>query len=117
MTTVTERNETFAVEDGHLVRRVIPRRGRPYKHRCPLAAFEQIAHAIEEQGDGAFTLTSLVDYERAAGRDVTFTNVAVTLAFLKERGFVDTRWRQNYAASVGAHLDAMCEYFALADHA
>ncbi len=31
-----KRRETFEVFDGHLVRKVVPRRGRPYEHRCPL---------------------------------------------------------------------------------
>ena len=35
---------------------------------------------------------------------------------LKERGIVDTRHRRNYAATTtGVHLDAMTEYFALAE--
>lgn len=109
-----ELNETFAVEDGHLVRRVIPRRGRPYEHRCPLAAFEQIAHAAEELGAQGFTLESLLEYERGAGRDVTFTNIAVTLAFLRERSILDVRHRRNYAATDAVHLDAMTEFHALA---
>jgi len=109
-------NETFAVEDGHLVRRMIPRRGKPYEHRCPKDVFEQIAHAAEELGEAGFSIDTLVEYERAAGRDVTFTNVAVTLAFLRERGILDTRHRMNYAASAGIHLDAMTEYHALAEN-
>ncbi len=55
-----ERDETFAVLDGHLVRNVFPRRGQPYEHRCPRAAFEQIAHAAEELGGAGFTLESRV---------------------------------------------------------
>ena len=54
-------NETFAVEDGHLVRRVVGRRGRPYEHRCPKDAFEQIAHAAEELGEAGFSITKLVE--------------------------------------------------------
>jgi hypothetical protein len=40
-------DEAYAVEDGFLVRRVVPRRGVPYQHRCPLAAFEAVAHTID----------------------------------------------------------------------
>ena len=106
-------DETFAVRDGHLLHRVTPRRGQPYEHRCPLAAFEQIAHAAEELGESGFTIASLLAYERAAGRDVAFTNVAVTLAFLRERGILEVRRRRNYAATDGVHVDAMTEYHAL----
>ncbi len=116
MPATTPRVETFSVEDDHLVRAVVPRRGRPYEHRCPRAAFEQVAHAAEELGEQGFTLASLVDYERSAGGDVTFTNVAVALAFLRERGIVEARFRRNYAATDSVHLDAMTEFFALAEN-
>ena len=106
-----ERNETFEVIDDHLVHKVVPRRGEPYEHRCPRKAFEQVAFAIDEAGDVAFTLESL-----AQGEDLPFTQVAVALAFFKERGIVETRYRQNYAATQCAHLDAMTEYFALAEN-
>ena len=106
--------ETFTVEDGHMVRRAVPRRGRPYEHRCPKDAFEQVTHAAEELGDSeaGFSISTLVQYERTAGRDVTFTNVAVTLAFLRERGILETRHRMNYAATSCVHLEAMTEYHA-----
>jgi hypothetical protein len=91
MGAATPKDETFAVEGDHLIRHVVPRRGRPYDHRCPRASFEQIAHAAEELGTEGFTLESLLAYERNAGRDVTFTNVAVTLAFLRERGILEVR--------------------------
>lgn len=78
-------NETFAVEDGHLVRRVVPARGRPYAHRCPLADFEAVAHAIDELKGGSFTQASLRD-----GTGLRWTQVATALAFLTERGIIDT---------------------------
>ena len=111
MTTTRERNETFEVEDDHLIRKVLPRRGEPYEHRCSRTSFEQVAHAIDELGNEAFTLQSLVKRE-----DLPFTQVAVVLAFLKERGIVEMRYRRNYAATQGAHLDAMTEFYALAEN-
>ena len=108
MTAAHERNETFEVIDDHLVRKVVPRRGEPYEHRCPRRAFEQVALAVDELGNETFTLESLVQHE-----DLPFTQVAVALAFLKERGIVETRYRRNYAATGGVHLDAMTEYLAL----
>ena len=116
MTTTRERIESFEVSDGHLVRKVVPHRGNPYEHRCPMASFEQVAHATEELGEQGFTLESLLEYERNAGRDVTFTNVAVALAFLRERSILDVRYRRNYAATTSAHLDAMTEFYALAEN-
>ncbi len=87
------RTETFAVLDGHLVRTVTPARGKPYEHRCPLASFERVAHAIDEAGGDGFTLESLVERE-----DLRFTQVAVALAFMKERGCVTTRYRRATGA-------------------
>lgn len=86
MTSTNERTETFEVEDDHLIRRVVPRRGEPYENRCPRASFEQVAHAIDEAGNESFTLELLVERE-----DLPFTQVAVALAFFKERGIVQTR--------------------------
>jgi len=103
------RRETFEVEDDHLIRKVVPRRGQPYEHRCPREAFEQVAFTVDEAGDRAFTLRSLVQVE-----DLPFTQVAVALAFLRERGIIETRYRRNYAATASVHLDAMTEYLALA---
>lgn len=114
MPTTRERDETFVVLCDHLIRKVVPVRGEPYEHRCPRASFEQIAHAAEELGEQGFTLESLLEYERNAGRDVTFTNVAVALAFLRERSILDVRYRRNHAATDAVHLDAMTEYWALA---
>ena len=106
-----EPNETFEVADNHLIRKVVPRHGEPYEHRCPKASFEQVAHAVDEFASEGFTLESLVQRE-----DLPFTQVAVALAFHKERGIVETRYRRNYAATQCAHLDAMTEFYALAEH-
>lgn len=102
------RVDAFSVDRaGFLVRDVVPRRGRPYRHRCSPDAFERVAHAAEEAGDAGFTLE-----EVAAAEDLPLTQVAVALAFLKERGVVETLGRRNFAGP-GVHLDAMTEYHAL----
>ena len=90
---------------------LIAARGRPYQHRCPLASFEQVTHAIDEVGDEGFTLETLVEREGPP-----FTQVAVALALLKERGIIETRYRRNYPATGCVHLDAMTEYWALAEN-
>ena len=112
----TCRSETFEVGAGRLVRNVVPHRGQPYRHRCPRASFEQIAHAAEELGEDGFTGESLLEYERNAGRWVSFTNVAVAVAFMRERGILDVRYKRNWAATGAVHLDAITEFCALADN-
>lgn len=108
MTAMRERDETFEVTDDHLIRKVVPRRGDPYEHRCPKASFEQIAHAVDELAGETFTLESLAEREKLPS-----TQVAVVLAFLKERGIVETRYRRNYTGSSCAFEDAMIEYLAM----
>jgi predicted transcriptional regulator len=113
MGTRRQRSETFEVRDGHLIREVVPRTGEPYEHRCPIDAFNSIAQAIDEIGKEGFTLETLFYRE-----NVPWTQVAVAIAFLKERGIIETRYRRNHAVTTtGVHLDAMTEYHALADGA
>ena len=70
-------------------------------------------------------LRSQKDALRKAGCTRIFTDVASgaqasreglekVLAFLRERGILDVRYRRNYAATKCVHLDAMTEYHALA---
>ena len=112
MNPTRERIETFELLDDHLIRKVVPARGKPYEHRCPRPSFEQVAHAADELVTEGFTLETL-----AAREGLPFTQVAVALAFLKERGVVETRYRRSYAATACVHLDAMTEFCALAEHA
>ena len=111
MTGTSDRLDHFTVSDDHLVRSVVPARGTPYEHRCPLASVEKVSHAIDEASGDGFTLETLVAYE-----DLPFTRVAVALAFMKERGCGTTRNRRNYAATDCVHLGAMTEYHALAEN-
>ncbi len=105
---VDERDETFTIKDRALVRRVVPREGQPYEHRCPQEAFEAIAAAVEETA-GGFVLE---DLRRAT--QLPWTQVAVAIAFLKERGcVVPTHGRKHAAASTGVYEDALTEYHAL----
>ncbi|MBU0640032.1 MAG: hypothetical protein KKB50_14290 [Planctomycetes bacterium] len=59
MPATTPRIETFAVEDGCLVRKVVPRRGEPYEHRCPLAAYRELAWAAIDLAADGFTVGTL----------------------------------------------------------
>lgn len=108
--TSRQRAEEFLVADDHLLRSVVPSRGKPYVHRCPRASYEQIAHTAEELGDDGFTLEQLAD---AAG--LSHTQAAVALAFMKERGCVVTRYRRTYPADRCLYEDAMIEYWALVE--
>ena len=107
------RSETFAVEDGALVRRVVPAKGKAYEHRCPQEAFEAVAATIDEIGQNAFVLEDI--RQRA---NVTWTQAAVAFAFLKERSCVlPVHGRKHVAASTFVFEDAMTEYHALAANA
>jgi len=110
--------ETFAVDgpSGHLLRYVVPRRGKPYVHSCSRVIYEEAAYAIDRLDAAPFTLESIV--EKMSGCDQSkappLTQVAVALAFLKERGcVVPTRGRRHVAATDDVYLDAMIEYHAL----
>lgn len=99
--------ESFSVDRDHLVRSVVPRRGTPYEHRCPRSAYEEVAHAAEEMRSG-ITLDRI-----QAATGLPFTQVAVALAFLKERGCLSPEHGRTQAAPEGLHLDAMTEFHAL----
>lgn len=107
-------DESFAVvpygDTTALVRHAVPHAGgQPYRHSCPLAAFENVAHAIEDAGEKGFTLESL-----QADTALPFSQIATAMAFLRERGIIERRYpRRNFAATGMAHLDAMVEYHAL----
>ena len=110
---MSERIESFRVEDGFLVRRVTPKRGEPYEHRCTLATYEAVAHAIDELAGQPFTGEQV--QERA---DLPSTQVFTALAFLRDRGCLEPAHgrRHRAAASIaggGVHLDAITEFHAL----
>jgi hypothetical protein len=107
-----QRDVTFAVVDGLLVRTVTFPGGRAYRHRCSPQSYEAVARAVDEcpadGGDG------LVLEQLAKGLDLPFTQANVALEFLKERGVVVTRGRRNHPAGGGvAYEHAMCEFHAL----
>lgn len=109
------RYEAFRIEDGMLVRAVTPGRGggEPYEHRCAQVAFEDVAHAVDAMAGAAFTLESL--HERI---NLPWTQIAVALAFLKERGcVVPVHGRRHKAAPGSVHLDSMIEWHALREGA
>jgi len=103
------RDETFTIDHyGSLIRRVVPTRGEPYEHRCPVAAFEAAAHAADELVSGI-----TVETIHAAAK-ITWTEAAVALAFFKERGILNPAGGRTHAiAGTAPFEDAMTEYHAL----
>lgn len=117
--------ETFVVLDGFLVRRVVPRRGKAYEHRCALDVYRELTWAAIDLAAGGFTIETLADTVRSRPREkhddspswASYTNAAVAKAFWKERGIVETRRRRSYVQDGYFFEDAMIEYHALAEHA
>jgi hypothetical protein len=83
---------------------------RDYIHRCTRDVFREVAFAIEETAASGAILDELV-----AALDAPFTQVNVALAFMKERGCVETRRRRSYPASGQLYEDAMIEFMYLAE--
>ena len=108
--------ERFSVDRaGNLVRSVVPKRGKPYEHRCSKESFEDAAYAADEIGGGGITVDKL-----AQRTGLPSTQIAVALAFMKERGCLITEHRINYPAPGNQRpgqvaLDATIEYYALAE--
>ena len=102
-------NETFSVRESVLTRSVVPKRGTPYQHTCDKDVFEAVVHAIDELNGATFT------YEEVRQTlDAPFTQVAVAIAYLRERGIIETaQRRRSVAATDDVHLDAMIEWHAL----
>ena len=107
-------NVSFGVEDGHLVMRAVARStGKPYRHACPRADLEAVAHALDQARPDGLTRESL---HEATGLPWTRLNVAVL--FLFERSIVERAGRRGaryVPACAGVHLDAMTEYHALCE--
>ena len=99
MTSAPERIEHFTVADDHLIRSVVPLRGRgePYEHRCPRTSYEVIAHAAElfstQTGDPGFTLEELAT---AAGTPAGGTESVAPAATdaRRRRARAQPSWRQ-----------------------
>ena len=105
------RTETYRIEDGALVRSVVPSRGDPYEHACDMHSFLGVTHRIDELDGGRFTYEQLVFLT-----GFPFSRVATAVAFLKERGcIVPARGRRHMAATSDVFLDAQIEWHALAE--
>jgi hypothetical protein len=111
-----DRIGTFLVDQsGNLVRRATPRSGKTYEHRCELKTLEEVAHTIDELAGAPFTYEQVhATMNAVPGANWPHTQVAVAIAFLKERGILlPIRGRKHIANGDAVHLDAMIEYHAL----
>ncbi|MCI0363502.1 MAG: hypothetical protein L0219_06435 [Phycisphaerales bacterium] len=107
----TPRDETFTVTENILTRVVKPARGTRYQHTCDKDVFESVAHAIDELNGASFTYEEIRQSIQAP-----FTQVAVAVAFLRERGcIVSAQRRRSVAATNDVYVDAMIEFHALAE--
>ncbi len=111
-------DESFIVDaaSGALLRRVVPKRGKPYEHMCTKQTYDDVAYAIEQMGNAAFTMEDI--RAKAGGGDEAdmppWSQVAVAVAFMKERScIVPARERKHVAASDFVYEDALIEYHAL----
>lgn len=101
--------EHFRVDaEGALVRTRVATDGHRYEHRCSLETLRAVAHHFDGRNSDQRTLNQIAGAERVA-----WTQAAVALAFLKERGIVERRGDSNLAASGDCYLDTMAEYDAL----
>lgn len=99
----------MSVDEGVLIRAVVPERGRPYEHSCSLGTFQEVCHAIDAAGARSFTGEELAAIVKRPS-----TQVFTALAFLKECGALTPRHgRRHSAASGDVFLDGMIEFAAL----
>jgi len=104
-------DETFTFRDGLLLRRVIPKRGKPYEHMCTLDTFRSVLWAGEDMADVGFTIEEIAEAE-----DLPHTQVAVAIAFLREYGCIERRRRRNYSANGLLYEDGMIEFMYLREY-
>ncbi len=106
-----QRDVTFCVQDDHLEMRVTfaHQPDRNYVHRCTRDVFREVAYAIEDHAAGGTTLEQIVH-----AVDAPYTQVNVAMAFIKERGCVETRRRRTFPVSDIVYEDAMIEFMHLA---
>ncbi|MEL6499746.1 MAG: hypothetical protein AAFZ67_11530 [Planctomycetota bacterium] len=104
--------EHFRVDDeGALVRTRFSTEGHRYEHRCSLETLRAVAHHFDGRDSDQRTLNQI-----AGAEQVAWTQAAVALAFLKDRGIVERRGDSNHAASADCYLDAMTDYHALQEN-
>src|SRR5262249_56821812 len=102
----SQREIMFEVQRGRLVREVRLKDGRTYAQHCTLDVFEAVAQFVEARGADGVTTNELW----TALPDLPCTQISIALAFLKDRGCVETSGRRSYAASATLYEDALMEF-------
>mgnify|MGYP005840176199 CR=1 FL=1 len=101
---------TFSCDGKTLWRSVEPSRTdrgqKSYKHSCTRDTFESICLDIEDV-NGGFTGEDIQNKG-----DYPFSQVSTAMAFLEERGIIETRGRMRIAVGP-VHLYGMMEFHAL----
>jgi uncharacterized protein (DUF433 family) len=106
----SNRDIVFEVCRGRLVRHVRFPDGRGYTQHCKLDVLVRVAWLVEEHRDAGVTTNELW----ALLPDLPCTQISIALAFLKDRGCVETGGRRTYAASTTVYEDAVTEFYYLA---
>src|SRR5262249_16713755 len=104
------REIVFEVRRGRLVRQVRLQDGRTYTQQCTLDAFEAVAQRVEARREVGVTTNELW----SALPDLPCTQISIALAFLKDRGCVETSGRRSYAGSAPLLEAALTEFNSLA---
>lgn len=107
----SQRQVSYEVRRGRLVRHVRLPDGRGYTHHCTRATFEEVAAVIDERGEAGVTTNELWE----ALPEMSCTQAALALVFLKERGVVEVEGRRCYPAGRTPFEDALIEFHALAE--
>lgn len=108
-----DRDIKWRVIEGVLERRVTLPSGKSYRHRCSKDAFELVAFYLADHPNEGVTMNIIAD-----ALDLPFTQVNVAMELLKERSILETDGRKSYVGAGyrdAVHLDAMTEYYALAE--
>jgi hypothetical protein len=106
----TQQEIEFTVRHSQLVRHVRLRDGRSYTQQCMRQVLDQVAWLVEARGEAGVTTPKLW----AALPEWPCTQLSIALAFLKDRGCVETSGRRSYAASATVYEDALTEFHYLA---
>ena len=104
------REIVFEVRRGRLVRQVRLQDGRTYTQQCTLDVFAAVAQLVEARREEGVTTNELW----STLPDLPCTQISIALAFLKDRGCVETSGRRSYAASTTLCEDALTEFHYLA---
>ncbi len=108
-----QRQFSFAVSHGRLVRQVRLQDGRGYTQHCTLDVLTQVAGLLEQCRQTGITTNELWE----ALPELPCTQISIALAFLKDRGGVETTARRNYPASTTLVEDVLTEFHYLAHRA